>query len=87
MRSALNRGANKNSLFDQNIEASVGQRTANLSDFFFSKNGRWVNVNMTVPGSDIAIGDRKLVSYFHRDNVSLRKILPLEKQWQPGRFC
>ena len=52
MRSVLNHGTNKNCIFDRNVEASVGERTAHLGDFFFSQNGRRVNASMTVLGSD-----------------------------------
>jgi len=40
--------SNKNSLFDQNIDASVGELSFDIGDFFFSQTGGWVNANMAV---------------------------------------
>lgn len=36
VRSVINCGADRNSLFDQNINASVGELSFDIGDFFFS---------------------------------------------------
>jgi hypothetical protein len=48
VRSIINCGANKNSLFDQSIDASVGELSFDIGDFFFSQIGRRVNTKMAI---------------------------------------
>jgi hypothetical protein len=40
VRSVINRGANKNSLFDQNINASFGEPSFDIGDFIFFSDRR-----------------------------------------------